>query len=114
MSSEITTLQALLLQTAAVQVPTLQVGLLTQLYSPNPFGLRSDSARVVSPLRVHRVFGHPRRSVPQTLHALGEAGFLDVGLVTGDKGERISPTVRLLTDREIVKRIGLAEEAEEG
>ena len=103
----VTTLQALLLQSAASQLPTLQVGLLTQLYSPNEFGLRSDAHKVLSPLRVHREFGHPRRSVPESLRALGDAGFIEMDVVSGEQKERFSPTVRLLSDAEIATFLGL-------
>lgn len=110
----ITTLQGLLLQSAASKLPTLLVGLLTQLYSPNVFALRSDAFKVVGPRRVHRELGHPQRGVGENLRALANAGYIHLDSVTGERQERFSPTVRLLTDAEIAVFLGLGEAAVKG
>lgn len=109
--SVITTLQALLLQHAATNLPSLQVGLLTQLYSPNAFGLRSDSPKVASAIGIHREFGYPRRMVVQDLEALNEAGYIEMSLVSGVHNKFFTPMVRLLSDSEVAQFLGLGVDA---
>lgn len=110
----ITTFRTLLLAAAAERVPGPQFGLLGQLYLADSLGLRSDAAKVVSLARLHRDYGHPRRSLSENLQALADEGFIDLGTVAGERNTRFSSTVRLLSDAEIVAFLGLGEAAAKG
>lgn len=100
-------LEYLLLRQAARSLPTLQVGLLVQLYSVDSFKLGTDDFKVVSTAKVHRELGHPRRTVGESLLALADLGYIHHKLVSGEVQRRFSSSVRLLNDKEITQILGL-------